>query len=639
MSQPNPCYIKGILFLDLPNITSSELELAADSLILSYTYNFTLTMTKGQRKSSASVQIVTVPDPPPQVLFEPAPTKVLTSHSLKLTVYITSTTNFSIEWRVDNSNLSDYGYFDINNPDNFVERTPKTEVRQNYFFSYIIIKSNVLQAGMKYKISVIASSSASSVPGMGAIEFKVPAGVTSCLLQVPMQYKYLESIKISVSECETDSNAYPFQYQFFSNAPDGQKTHLNVRSTQPSVTVSGPRTAGKDTMKFSVEVCNSYGMCQTYISDDVNVTVIDNAELQQRKTEILENVDDLLKTQNYFDALLSLVGILGIQDNARKKRSAEQEITMSQDVIKAIDAWEMTVLKPLSTEETIILSSTIVKLDDEQYNDVFLKKFITNLDSLIKSFKLNQQSMPNSIFTSSVNKALLAASRNCSSELSQNILNSIFEFAGSKTSPKNLKSTHLNMFTTTSMLNQPLTSTQTEKVTFTPGKTLEKRYFDWSCSDSVKCQGAVAQISQIVNGTSVFPLNDTKTEVASDVIDLSLYNPNSGLLEKVSNLDIPVVFEIQLDEISANKIYKCFTWDSGKSTWEDLDAAKTNQSSAKVQCQTNHLTKFLVGQQSKISQGSSGHKSSAIRPSLCVSQFILYLYCAIIYPWRLVHQT
>ncbi|XP_036360309.1 serine-rich adhesin for platelets-like [Octopus sinensis] len=192
MSQPNPCYIKGKLFPDLPNITSPDLKLDADSLILSYTYIFTLTMTKGERKSSASVQIVTVPGQPPQVLFEPLPTKVLTNQSLKLTVYITSTSNFSIEWRVDNSNLSDYGYFDINNPDNQDEKSPKTEVNPNYFFSYIIIKPNVLQAGMKYKISVIASSSAS---GMGAIEFKMPAGVTSCLLQVPDTYEYLETIK------------------------------------------------------------------------------------------------------------------------------------------------------------------------------------------------------------------------------------------------------------------------------------------------------------------------------------------------------------------------------------------------------------------------------------------------------------
>ncbi|CAI9726334.1 serine-rich adhesin for platelets-like [Octopus vulgaris] len=311
MSQPNPCYIKGKLFPDLPNITSPDLKLDADSLILSYTYIFTLTMTKGERKSSASVQIVTVPGQPPQVLFEPLPTKVLTNQSLKLTVYITSTSNFSIEWRVDNSNLSDYGYFDINNPDNQDEKSPKTE------------------------------------------------------------------IVISVSECETDSNAYPLLYQFYSNSPDGEKTPLNVLGTQPSVTISGPRSAGKDTMRFSVQ-------------------------------------------------------------------------------------------------------------------------------------------------------ALQAASRNFSSEISQNLLNGILAFAGSYTSQKNIKSANLNLFTTKSMLNQPLTRTLTEKVTFTPGNTLEERYVNWECSKTEKCQGAVAQILQIVNGASVFPLNDTKTDVVSDVIDFSLYNPSSG---------------------------------------------------------------------------------------------------------------
>ncbi|XP_029657927.2 uncharacterized protein LOC115232225 [Octopus sinensis] len=389
---------------------------------------------------------------------------------------------------------------------------------------------------------------------------------------------------------------------------------------------------------FLLKVCNNHEMCKTYISDHVNATAIDAAKVEQRKGEILKNVDDLLKTQNYFEVLLSLIGILRIEDNTRKKRSAEQEI-MSQDVIKAINAWEMTVLKPLSEKEAIILSSAIVKLDNEQYNDDFLKKFISNLDSLIKIFKLNSQSMPDSIFTSSVDKALQAASRNFSSEISQNLLNGILAFAGSYTSQKNIKSANLNLFTTKSMLNQPLTRTLTEKVTFTPGETLEERYVNWECSKTEKCQGAVAQILQIANGASVFPLNDTKTDVVSDVIDFSLYNPSSGLLESVSNLDNPVVFEIQLNEMLENKIYKCLTWDSDKSTWEDLETAKTNQSNSRVQCETTHLTKFLIGQESKTSQGAGGYKSSAIRPSLCVSLFILYLSCAIIYPWRLVHQT
>ncbi|GAB1608456.1 uncharacterized protein LOC115232225 [Argonauta hians] len=604
------CNINGTLFSALTKNWTSILKLDPNSLKSSVNYTFSLNMTKGERQASASVKIISVDGKPPQVLFEPLrnTTKVLTNYSIKLIASITSATDFSVEWRVDNANIADYGYFDINDENNFEEKI-KTKV-QNTYLCHVIIKPNVLMNGKMYKISLSAKSNSSSVPGMGAIQFKVPASVTSCLLKVPSAYEYLETIEISVSECETDTNAYPLLYQFYSNPPGEEKERLNVRGTQPKVTISGPRVGGQNKMKFSVEVCNKYGMCETYISNNVTVS-IDNTKLQQRKNEILDNVDNLLKSQNYFKVLLSLAGILGIQDNARKKRSTEQQQQIPM-INQVINVWELAQKKPLSKDETMILSQTNDKLIDDALDDVYLSKVISNLNLLVENFKLNDQSMPDNMFLSSINRVLTASNRNFTLEPSQTLVHNIFTFVGSNEGARKIDSQKFNMVTDTSLLNKPVTLTQKKTIKFIPEKSLEERYINWQCADNRKCQGAVIQLSQFINGSKVFPLMESKFSLISDVIDISLYNPESGGLEKVSDLNTPVMLEIKMDKIDANKIYKCYTWDFTALKWKNLTIAKVNESTSLVQCESQHLSLYAVGEQSKSESSFNGAGSSFV---------------------------
>lgn len=185
------------------------------------------------------------------------------------------------------------------------------------------------------------------------------------------------------------------------------------------------------------------------------------------------------------------------------------------------------------------------------------------------------------------------------------------------------------------------------------------RYRDWTCENNRKCQGAIIRVLSYRDAQEIFPVNSTTLKVQSDIVDIGLYNPNTGnpntihvgretsfffLLFnhtkklrssafdavivrcslflgdgiQISNLTDKINFEMKINSIGSDEKHVCLYWDASQMTWLQMSEAVVNRTTSTGICSSSHLSMFVVASKtsesifsSLFSRGSSNTLTSS----------------------------
>ncbi|CAE1266900.1 unnamed protein product [Acanthosepion pharaonis] len=290
---------------------------------------------------------------------------------------------------------------------------------------------------------------------------------------------------------------------------------------------------------------------------------------------------------------------------------------------KALSIIEKSLSVTPSLNQAANIGQIISQLNDARINNTDLESLFSYIMTLVETYKNQQTTLPPEIMKSVFAKASIAPQRDgFSIDILRKLFLEIQSFSGKFTQSNSFASPQVDSSTIFSIFGNPINLSHSNEIILDMGTQIKDRYRDWTCENNRKCQGAIIRVLSYRDAQEIFPVNSTTLKVQSNIIDIGLYNPNTGDGIKISNLTDKINFEMKINSIGSNDKHLCLYWDASQMTWVQMSEAFVNRTTSTGICSSSHLSMFVVASKTSesifscsFSRGSSNTLTSSVKRS------------------------
>ncbi|XP_041465073.1 uncharacterized protein LOC121415809 [Lytechinus variegatus] len=586
--------------------TASTLSLASNNLYSDSTYRFTLEITKLSRTASTSVTVIAKAGNPPQITVpEPLPDKIKSSSSHTLRVYVTHTSDITIEWATVDTDLG-YGYVDFSQLSS-QELLLQGETSPFFTTAYVAIPTGTLEAGYTYSFSVTVTDAEGQV-STSKIATTTYGGVSSCTLGIvdgSTSYQELDEITLVTQNCVTDAEAYPLTYQILHERAESSGTRYNALTgalAEASITIVGLTAFSNDQNTFAVKVCNDVGICSLYALT-LDVTAIESFTQEQFEESIANLVDPQKLSGNFLDALVTFntIASVGVSESRKRRAVAETSATAKEQLDLLQSAISSTVLDTASAQTLLDQSDSVVVAELTLADmDVYLDILIELVDVF------SDEELPESSA-----ETVLEKSSQIASELDPQYNSDMFAKIATLRNtlvkgqlsqiPLGAEPTETRAGSQTTRafyaIPRDTLSTTSDNTSFSVkfGSEIENLYASWTCASGGTCSGVQIRFTQYDDDVDHYSTSaEDMANRASSILEIDLLDPSDSSELDITGLTSPISINMTATILQDDKVYDCYYWDSSNSSWSQDGLTTVYHSTVLSECQTTHLSAFTL---------------------------------------------
>ncbi|KAJ8048153.1 Polycystin-1 [Holothuria leucospilota] len=580
-----------------PSSSSSSTLTFSSSLLQSQSsYRFTLDVSKESRSSSAEVflQTSTVETIDVSLKVEGASNAISANDMLTVKCSFVSSTTGNIDWLVTLADGS--GLITLDDSTLAVPLQTQTD-SSGMSVSILILNSGVLTAGELYVISTSVSNQNQETIGYSSVDVTVFSKPTGCQISVS-GYTELSQVDLITSDCSTIDGYTPllYTYYYLKNS-DGDRQQLSLQGADPVVTVVGPGAIDNtNSITFVVEVCDQVGSCDDF-STTATVTslvVVSEDEFtnfqQTYVTDIANSGNSLAALQN-LNSILKTLESTGSSSVSNTSTVAELQADLLTTAYTQSDG-ASDVIEALLDQVGNIDTSSLEASKQDDVADVMTNilddvidgsQTITNtkLQTILdKAQNLQQDGVSNTKISNLESKSLKLISKNVllggnPVELST----ADATYSVQKVTPCN--EVNVNSDSTTPSVDM--------------GSDVCNSYSTWTCSDGEVCLGVAVKAVLYNENVDYTSTAETTETFSSSILQLNLGDPNSDDNLDITDLTSPIILSVPISSFDNTAPYICKYWDASSQSWStDGVVSVKDESTGAVQCQTNHLSSFVV---------------------------------------------
>merc|ERR1712193_235159 len=611
----------------------------------------TLYYQKGMRSDSATMKVKVLEGSPPSVT-------VKEQRYFKENVDRTVVVRGNIKSKIGNMRVwvecvdeDGYSFVDLEDPDVLRTAQEATGVRRGRLPVAMVFNKNVLESGVSYKFRFNAEHSGGH--GYSETVITTNAAPTIGVLSSDKTNGTALSDQFTLSAVdgwEDDVNDQPLLYSFGYYSAEGDKKYLGSPSTGSEITrglPAGDSSKNHQLVAF-VEVSDVYGsMSET----ELVLTVMPPTKVDAAAVEDLQSaIEDTMKNDpsaaiglmtsaldtyrtNVPEADADNMDASGIEEiEATNGKIFEMQESVSNNVLAKVDD-----MVDLETQKVLIGALGDMTEGGDQFQDDTKATVVVGMTSIVKSQTGGAQAARrrrSSEDSAAADSGNVYSVEDVNSILVpyKNVISASLSDDASMANKKNFTDTTIDImksmckgiaFGQDAILSESsLADIQTVKILFSNessgsvdldcgakcdvptklivGASLEEKYSSYTCGDET-CAGACVGS---VNYNSDLFSTDIRTTLLTDIVSLSLYEPEQNEVLFPGTLSTKLQLQLPLKNQADSKYYYvCDFWNSASSSWSsDTCVAQTDtlvlgsQSYAVCECSELGTVRVTAGE-------------------------------------------